>query len=137
MTTLLKGGCICGAIRYECTAEAVFSGNCHCRDCQQTSGGGFSPTFFVPSDAVKITGEVKYHAVKGGSGHDVNRGFCPTCGSHVFGKPAVVAGMIGIRAGSLDDPGMYRPSMDIFTASAQSWVFMDPDLPKFLGMPPQ
>jgi hypothetical protein len=132
-----KGGCICGAIRYECAAQPIFSGNCHCIDCQKTSGGGYSASFFVPVDAVKITGEVKYHAVKGGSGYDVNRGFCANCGSHVFGMPAVLAGMIGIRAGSLDDPSQYHPGMDIFTASAQRWVFMDPAIPKFPGMPPQ
>lgn len=25
------GGCACGAIRYECGAEPLFMGNCHCQ----------------------------------------------------------------------------------------------------------
>ena len=25
------GGCACGAIRYECSAEPLFMGNCHCQ----------------------------------------------------------------------------------------------------------
>jgi hypothetical protein len=49
----------------------------------------------------------------------------------------VLAGLMGIRAGSMDDPSQYRPGMDIFTANAQAWVFTDPSLPKFPGMPPQ
>jgi hypothetical protein len=135
--TQLKGGCICGAVRYECHTAPIFSGNCHCSDCQKASGGGYSSSFFLPEAAVTITGDVKYHAVKGGSGNEVSRGFCPNCGSSLFGKPAVLAGLIGIRAGSLDDPSQYQPAMDIFTANAQPWVFLDPNLPKFPGMPPQ
>ena len=40
-----------------------------------------------------------------------------------------------LYAGSLDDPGLYRPSRDIFVASAQPWCPMDPGLPKDEGMP--
>ena len=40
-----------------------------------------------------------------------------------------------IYAGSLDDPGAFRPGMNIFTASAHAWDLMDPDLPAFAGMP--
>lgn len=132
-----KGGCLCGAIRYECSAEPVFSGNCHCRDCQRISGGGYVSTFFVPEDSVTITGEVKYYDKNGDSGHRVRRGFCPACGSQVFGKPEIVPGVLGIRAGSLDNPELYHPTMDIYTASAQPWDFMNPDLHKFLQLPPK
>ena len=33
MAVPFTGGCACGAIRYECTAEPLYMGNCHCRDC--------------------------------------------------------------------------------------------------------
>jgi hypothetical protein len=132
-----KGGCLCGAVRYECSAEPVFSGNCHCRDCQLISGSGYVSTFFVPESSVTITGEVKYYDKNGDSGHPVSRGFCPTCGSQVFGKPGILAGVLGIRAGSLDNPELYHPTMDIYTASAQPWDFMNPDLPKFPQLPPK
>jgi len=39
-------------------------------------------------------------------------------------------------AGSLDDPKVFEPGMDIYTDSAQSWDHMDPALPKFPKMPP-
>jgi hypothetical protein len=42
---------------------------------------------------------------------------------------------MGITAGSLDDPSWFRPSMDLYTTSAQPWDYMDPDLPKFAKMP--
>ncbi|MBL6987420.1 MAG: GFA family protein [Methylobacter sp.] len=137
MSTLLAGGCLCGAVRYQCSVDPVWSGNCHCRDCQRISGGGYTSTFFVPEDSVAITGEVKYYEKNGDSGHPVRRGFCPTCGSQVFGKPEIIPGVLGIRAGSLDNPELYQPAMDIYTASAQSWDFMNPDLLKFAQLPPK
>jgi hypothetical protein len=35
-----------------------------------------------------------------------------------------------LQAGSLDDPSMYRPMMDVFTSSAQPWDHMDPKVQK-------
>ena len=91
---------------------------------------------FVPRNAVQITGEVKYYDVKGDSGNILSRGFCPTCGSLLFGKPAARPDVMGILAGSLDDPSRHRPAMDIYTASAQPWDHMNPELPKFPKGPP-
>jgi hypothetical protein len=129
------GGC-CLWCRYECSAEPVFTANCHCRDCQQASAGGFVSVVGVPRDAVKITGEVKYFDVKGDSGNPIGRGFCPNCGSRLFARSAAAPAMMGIMAGSLDNPDWYRPAMDIYTASAQPWDYMNPALPKFPKMPP-
>ncbi len=39
MKTPFTGGCSCGAIRYESTAEPIMMFKCHCRDCQQATGG--------------------------------------------------------------------------------------------------
>ena len=44
--------------------------------------------------------------------------------------------LMGIMAGSLDDPSWFQPTMEIFTASAQPWDFMNPNLPRFPNMPP-
>jgi hypothetical protein len=43
--------------------------------------------------------------------------------------------MVTIRVGSLDDPSAFRPSQDIYTASAQPWDYMNPDLPKSSKLP--
>jgi hypothetical protein len=133
--TTLTGGCLCGAIRYETSASPVFSGNCHCRDCQQISGSAYMPMIFVPEASVTISGEVSYFVKTGDSGKQVTRGFCPTCGSQLFGKPEIVPGVLAIRAGSLDNPALYQPQMDIYVASAQPWDVMNPDLPKFPQLP--
>lgn len=131
----LTGGCLCGAVRYQCAAEPVMSVNCHCRSCQQASGSAYAAICMVPMAAVTVTGEVRYYDSPGDTGHNVSRGFCPTCGSHLFGKPAVLPALIGIKAASLDEPSRYQPSLDMYVDSAQPWNCMNPDLPKFAKAP--
>ncbi len=128
------GGCLCGAIRYECSAEPILMGNCHCRDCQQATGTAFAAAILVPRNAVTITGDVKYYETTGDSGGIVSRGFCPICGSQLFSKPPMPEFM-GITAGSLDEPSEFQPVIDFYTASAQPWDYMNPELPKFAKLP--
>ena len=135
MSTNYTGGCLCGAVRYECTAEPIFMGNCHCRDCQKASGSGYEAAIGVPAPALKITGNVKYHDIKADSGSMVSRGFCPECGSRLFGKTSGMPQLAIVMAGSLDDPKQFQPGMDVYTSSAQPWDHMNPALPKFPKMP--
>ena len=137
MAAPFSGGCLCGAIRYESSAEPVFSINCHCRDCQQTTGTAYAPVLVVPKDALKITkGEPKYYTANSDSGETVSRGFCPECGAGIFSKLSANPDVMGLKAASLDDPSWFKPAMDIYTDSAQPWDVMDPDVPKVPKMPP-
>ena len=52
----LTGTCLCGAVRYEASADPVFSGHCYCTDCQKETGCGHLTVVTVPDAAVKITG---------------------------------------------------------------------------------
>ena len=109
MATRFTGGCICGGVRYECAADPIAMGNCHCRDCQRASASAYAPALLVPASAVSITGEVKYYDVTGDSGSIVQRGFCPTCGARLFGKPAAGAGIMSIAAGSRTTQAGFGP----------------------------
>ena len=135
MKTPFAGGCLCGAVRYQCAVEPMMTGNCHCRGCQKTSGGAFITAFAVPEDALTTTGKVTYFEVPADSGNMSRRGFCPTCGSWVFGGSSGMPGLAVLMAGSLDDASGLQPGMNIFTECAQPWVHMDPALPKLPGMP--
>jgi hypothetical protein len=130
MPTPFSGGCACGAIRYECNAEPIVMFNCHCRDCQRATGGPFSAVVYVPAKAFKITkGSPRYYKTSSeGGGHNL-RGFCPECGSRLFGGGSDRGQ--GTNASSLDDPSLFRPRFDIFTSDAQPWDQMHPKLPKF------
>ncbi len=126
----LSGGCACGAIRYETDADPMLMLNCHCRDCQKASGSAYAAIVVVPEPAVRLTGEPRYFKTIGDGGKAVERGFFPTCGSQVTAKLERMPDVLGLQAGSLDDPSRYKPSMDIFTDSAQPWDHLQPDTQK-------
>jgi hypothetical protein len=125
------GGCACGAIRYQCSAEPIMAVNCHCRDCQRATGTAYASGLFVPGAALRITkGDPKYHTTTADSGNLSSRGFCRECGSPVLanssGHPMVI-----IYASSLDDPSWHQPTMDVFASKAQPWDYMNPSLPRY------
>jgi hypothetical protein len=129
----ITGGCACGAIRYQFTGLPLASLNCHCRDCQRETGSGYASILIVPTSAFAVTcGTPRCFDVIADNGNTATRTFCAACGSALFGAGPDTT---NIRAGSLDDPGLFRPSMDIYTASAQPWDLMSPDLPKFSKLP--
>ena len=99
------------------------------------SGGAYEAAIGIPAPALKITGNVKYHDSKADSGNTLSRGFCPECGSRLFGKTSAMTDLAMITAASLDDPSQYMPQMDIFVSSAQPWDHMNPALSKFAKMP--
>jgi hypothetical protein len=134
--TRATGGCMCGAVRYECTTDPIYMFNCHCRDCQRSTGTAYTPVIALARSGVKIIGDPKYHAASAESGNRLERGFCPNCGSLLFALPSAAPDRIAIAAASLDDPSIFKPAMDIYTASAQAWDHMNPGLPKFPKMPP-
>lgn len=135
MSTLFSGGCACGAVRYECTVEPLVAWTCHCRDCQRASGSACCAVLYLPKAALTSTGASKDYPVTVPSGQVVSRGFCPACGSPVFVKASFHLDIIGVWAGSLDDPSWYRPQAAIWTASAQPWDTLNPRLPQFAHMP--
>jgi hypothetical protein len=136
VTTPITGGCVCGAVRYESSAEPMFSGICCCRNCQYMTGTGQTPVLAVPNAAFRVTkGTPRHHEVTGDSGKPVRHSFCGDCGSPLFGQPAA-APFTGIKVGSLDDPSIFKPGVAIYTELAHSWVQL-PDVPKFPKMPPR
>lgn len=130
-----QGGCVCGAVRYECNADPLVMFNCHCRDCQYVSGAGYQAVMYFPASAFTLTkGELRHHATESIARGENKRGFCAECGSRISGAESERG--IGIVASSLDDPSVFRPQFDIHVADAQPWDRLDPAIPKFDGYPP-
>ena len=130
------GGCACGAIRYESTAEPVTMLHCHCRDCQRSSGGPFSSFVVVPTDAFKILhGIPRFHASPSEAGGMTQRGFCAECGSPIQVKPDAAPQVVAIRTASLDNPSWFDLQMDVWTADAHPWDQMNFTLPNYEKYP--
>jgi len=131
-----SGGCACGAVRYTCAGKVLYMGNCHCRDCQRATGSAYFPAVLVKKGDLSTSGpEPKWFETTADRGHPMRRAFCPECGSPVYLENGASDGVRVLYAGSLDDPSWYRPTRDIYVASAQPWDLMDPKRPKYAGMP--
>ena len=78
-----KAGCFCGAVELEVTGKPVFSGYCHCRDCQAWSAAPINAFSLWTSDSARITrgeGEIGTFHKTENSYHK----FCKTCGGHLM-----------------------------------------------------
>jgi hypothetical protein len=82
-------------------------------------------------------GWLQYRFTESLKGGKHKRGFCANCGSRLTGAESdTPSPIVGVVAGSLDDPSWFRPQMDIFTSDAQPWDQMDPAIPKYENYPP-
>ncbi len=127
----ITGGCLCGEVKYKILAKPIGAGNCHCRTCQRSVGTAYTAVLFVPYDALIITGGYKEFDTRSASGNTMSRGFCPQCGTSLFGKNSGSDKIRPVNAATLDDPSIYQPHMDFWVSDAQPWDAMNHDLPKF------
>ncbi|MEQ1942582.1 GFA family protein [Mesorhizobium sp. VNQ89] len=130
------GGCACGAIRYEVTAEPMMSNDCQCRQCQKDSGTGHGSYLVFPRAAAKITGQASSFDFTGDMGTIKSRAFCSHCGTPVYMLFPTMPDIFVVRAGTLDEPERYQSQMVFWTDAAQPWDRIDPALPAFPRMPP-
>jgi hypothetical protein len=137
MAAVRTGGCLCGAVRYESEGDPLYSLQCHCRDCQRSSGTAYIAAMRVPASGFRITqGAPKRYLGRADSGNEITRAFCGDCGSPLYVQVSTRPDIVGLRVGTLDDPSAFRPEADIFVKSAQPWEHLDPALPKYETYPP-
>ncbi|MGA8957009.1 MAG: GFA family protein, partial [Pseudolabrys sp.] len=113
-----SGGCLCGAVRYECNAEPLGMAICHCTHCQKVSGSAFSVNIVVPAPSVTWQGQSASYADTGESGKPLSRKFCRNCGSSLATETEALPGASIIKAGTLDDKSWLKPNYHIWTRSA-------------------
>src|SRR5579872_5286921 len=113
----IRGGCLCGQVRYEVDAPFVSAAYCHCTRCQRRTGTAASASARVAPGAFRIV-----------SGADLVRtfeppdgwakAFCSACGSALWSTHPDEPGLLGVRLGTVDgDPGI-RPQYRQFVAYA-------------------
>lgn len=131
-----SGGCLCGALRYECTLEPELMYYCHCSDCRKASGTAFHAGMYMKRAGFDlIAGTPKSFAVTADSGRTIVRYFCPACGSHIYSDKGANEPMLSLKAGSLDDPDVFRPDTEIWTLSKTAWANLPENLTSHLRGP--
>jgi hypothetical protein len=127
---MIKGGCHCGAIRYEVSGSPFDADYCHCRDCQKTTGAPFGAWMDFKKEQINwITGEPVEYA----SSENIRRGFCSECGSSLSYKSTQYPDYLTLSIASLDDPNLASPNYHIYTQNQVSWLTIDDDCKKYPG----
>lgn len=120
------GGCLCGAIRYEVTADKSENWFCHCRMCQRWSGSVVATDAIVAKGDLRITrGTPKFYQ----SSNIAERGFCENCGSPMIFR-ATRDDWLSIQTGTLDNPELAPPSGHYGVEGRISWLKLADDLPQ-------
>ena len=131
----IKGGCLCGALRYEANAAPLYAGLCYCADCRKASGSAFIPFLGFRAADLVIIGEALQSHVPSFSGGTATRNHCAHCGGLVFGGIHGQTDEHTIYAGSLDDPSRFEPKVALFVRDRPAWAEVKASLTEFETMP--
>lgn len=116
---ILKGSCLCGAIRFELNAAPSEIIRCHCRMCQKAHGASFASfARFAHADLTLITGAEAIATYR--SSGAARRTFCKHCGSALqFLRDG--ADTFGLAISALDSPLEPQPIRDYYEESRSAW----------------
>ena len=129
MTELFRGGCLCGAVRYEVLGPVADLNFCHCNSCRRAVGA--SPVAWGTAQLANFSirqGRLAEHE----SSVDVLRGFCPGCGSSLTYRRAEELS-IDIALATLDQAALFAPQFHIWVRDKLPWVLIDDGLPQYPG----
>jgi hypothetical protein len=117
----LRGGCLCGAVRFELDKPPTDAGYCHCTRCQRRTGTAASAQARVDGRSFRLTsGADSLGAWRHPDGGN-EKCFCTRCGAHLISRNPDDPAQMVVRMSAFDgDPGV-RPSSRSFVAYAASW----------------
>jgi hypothetical protein len=120
-----RGGCLCGAVRYEVAGALRDVVLCHCEMCRRTHGhvGAYTAARKEALRMLEARG-LKWYRSSGVA----RRGFCSECGATLFWE-AGGSDTISIAAGTLDSPTGLSTAVQIFVDSAGDYYDVDPSIP--------
>ena len=126
MQAIHQGHCLCGAVKYRSDAQVLWAGHCHCDSCRRANSALIVSFFGVPRDSVTWTGDIRVYA----SSHNVQRGFCGTCGAQMYYHTDIWPDETHLFAATLDDPHQFEPRAHYHYAEKVPCLSVTDDLPK-------
>ena len=124
----IEGGCLCKAIRYRIVGVPLSSIICHCNTCRKASA--------APSVGWLTFGLANF-AFLSGSPHSfqsspgVTRKFCGLCGSPLTYESARDPGTIDVTTVSLDSPGLFPPTREVWLEHKLAWEATNESIAQF------
>ena len=116
----LKGGCVCGEVKYVINAAPLFTQACHCKNCKISTGSSFVIHTMIFEDDFMLNGKVSSTELPTGSGKGYRAFFCINCGVYLYCKYEVAVGRLAIRTATLDNP--ISPQAHIFIKDKDPWI---------------
>jgi len=127
-----RGGCYCGAVRYEVDGDFVYALNCHCSNCRRVTGSAFKPFAGIARRCLTVTSGPDTLLVMGDDSN--NNTNCAKCGSLLFSVVQNGA-RVHVTLGTIEgDPGI-RPTAHIFVGSKAPWFEITDGLKQFEEFP--
>jgi hypothetical protein len=131
---VLRGGCLCGEIRYEIEGPVGRALYCHCTMCRKAHGSAFRARLAVPRNGFRfVRGEELLARYR--SSPNTVRSFCSRCGSPLVNVWDGDPGSFGLALGTLDDDPGVRPERHLHVASKAPWLEITDGLPQHDGEP--
>lgn len=128
----IEGGCYCGGLRYQAEGDALFRGQCHCRECQYISGGHPNVIVGMPEAGFSYSKGSPKPFRRSDLDNPVTREFCAECGTHVLTRAPGVPDAVLIKVGTFDDPSLFGgPDVVIFTVDKQDFHHLPDGVPAF------
>ena len=124
----LKGGCLCGAVRY--TLAEGFRLNpyaCHCTDCQSRTGSAFSEHLLFALSDIELTGDLDIAEYTQPSGAQSSIYGCSVCKARIYAVNSTREGMASLRCGTLDNSASVVPVAHLWVKSKQPWIHLPED----------
>lgn len=122
------GGCRCGLVSAEMSAEPFWTSYCHCRDCRRQTGAPVMAFVGFREGEIVWHGEAKtWHS--GG----VTRSFCDHCGGQIGYRDARLPGKVYLSLGFMDEPERYPPTHHAFEQRRLPFLHIADDLPRYDG----
>jgi uncharacterized glyoxalase superfamily protein PhnB len=121
----IKGGCLCGAIRYQVDGAPSSISICHCRSCRRASGAPAVSWFVISRAQFKL---LSGNPAAYRSSAQVQRGFCGKCGTQLTYAHDSAPQTIELTTASLDQPSAIEPTKEIWLSEKLPWVAANPDL---------
>jgi len=138
-SSILHGGCLCGAVSYALETPTDFCAHCHCDSCRRATGAAFVTWTSVPRERFELaSGEdaLTWHR----SSDTIRWGFCARCGSTLLYEAdaeghaeAPKTDRVYVTVASLRDAMDRAPAAHVSFEEHVSWFEPGDHLPKHRG----
>ena len=131
-TKRVRGGCLCGAVRFEIELPSKWCAHCHCSMCRRAHGAGYVTWVGFESDHFELlSGD--HHLKWYESSPGARRGFCSECGSAMLFESSRWPDETHVALGCIEDPIDRVPEANAYIEAHVDWMPLDDSLTRYRG----